>query len=416
MPMTTTPDQIDAPRVVQAPKFPEFVAMMASLMALTALSIDIMLPALPLIRDSYGVVDANAQQLVITLYMVGFGVGQLFYGTLSDRFGRKVVLGAGLAVYAAAAALCLIAPSFEVLLAARLLQGMANAAPRVVAVAVVRDLYGGRRMAEVMSFVMTVFIIVPAVAPALGSGILLLGDWHEIFLFLGVVAMAILVWTAARLPETRPRELREPLSLAWVGAAFRQVVATRQTIGYTLATGVAFGGMMAYINSAEQIYNEVYEAGGWFTLLFALVALAMAGAAITNSRLVARLGMRKIGHTALICYAAVGGVHMALEMLPGTLALPAFMVLMMLQLYCFGLIMPNFNAIAMEPQGRIAGTASSFVGFATTGIAAFLGWLVGQSYDGTALPLAAGYFAFGAASLVMVLVVERGRLWGSSQA
>ena len=142
----------------------------------------------------------------------------------------------------------------------------------------------------------------------------------------------------------------------------------------------------------------------------------MAAAAVTNSRLVARLGMRRIGHTALIAYALVGGVHMALEMLPGTLALPVFMGMMMLQLYCFGLIMPNFNAIAMEPQGRIAGTASSFVGFATTGIAAFLGWLVGQSYDGTALPLAAGYFAFGAASLVMVLVVERGRLWGTSQA
>ncbi|WP_339947715.1 multidrug effflux MFS transporter [uncultured Albimonas sp.] len=415
MPSTTSPDQVDAPRVARAPKLPEFVALMASLMALTALSIDIMLPALPLIRDSFGVVDPNAQQLVITLYMVGFGVGQLFYGTLSDRFGRKVVLGAGLAVYAAAAILCLVAPSFEVLLAARLLQGMSNAAPRVVAIAVVRDLYGGRRMAEVMSFVMTVFIIVPALAPALGSAILLFGDWHDIFLFLGVVALAILFWTGIRLPETRPRELREPLSLKWVGAAFRQVVTTRQTIGYTLATGVAFGGMMAYVNSAEQVYNEVYRSGAWFTALFALVALAMAGAAVTNARLVGRLGMRKIGHTALICYAAVGGAHMALEMLPGVLPLPVFMAMMMLQLYCFGLIMPNFNAISMEPQGRIAGTASSFVGCATTGIAAFLGWLVGQSYDGTALPLAAGYFIFGTAALIMVLVVERGRLWGSSQ-
>lgn len=414
MPADVAAGQLDASRVTQAPKFPEFVALMASLMALTALSIDIMLPALPLIRDSFGVTDPNAQQLVITLYMVGFGVGQLFYGTLSDRFGRKVVLGAGLAVYAVAAMICLVAPSFEVLLLARLLQGMSNAAPRVVAIAVVRDLYGGRRMAEVMSFVMTVFIVVPALAPALGSAVLWVSDWHGIFLFLGVVALAILFWTGARLPETRPRELREPLSFAWIGKAFRQVVTTRQTIGYTMATGVAFGGMMAYINSAEQIYNDVYQAGPWFTALFAMVAAAMAAAAVTNSRLVVRLGMRKIGHTAIICYAAIGGVHLALDLALGGLPLWLFMGLMMMQLYAFGLIMPNFNAISMEPQGRIAGTASSFVGFATTGMAAFLGWLIGQAYDGTAVPLAFGYFAFGTGGLILTLITERGKLWGTT--
>ena len=418
MSVSTPPDRSPSPApegaegpAARAPSFREFVGLMAALMALTALSIDIMLPALPLIRNDYGVADENAQQLVITLYMVGFGIGQLFAGTLSDRFGRKTVMGVGLGLYALAALACMIAPSFEVLLAARLVQGIANASPRVVAIAVIRDIYGGRRMAEVMSFVMTVFIIVPAIAPALGSGLLVFSPWEGIFLFLALVAMATFAWTGLRLPETRPPEMREPLSLTWIGRAFAQVATNRFSLGYTLATGCAFGGMMAYINTAEQIYNEIYEAGALFPVLFAMVSAAMAAAAVTNSRLVSRLGMRRIGHAALLVYTGIAAVHLGLELLPGTLTLYVFMPLMMVQLFAFGLIMPNFNSIAMEPMGRIAGTASSFVGFATTGLGAFLGWVVGQAYDGSAAPLAAGYFFFGLGALALVLITEKGRLF-----
>lgn len=400
-----------APPDRKAPGFPEFVGLMASLMAMTALSIDVMLPALPLIREDYGVADVNSQQLVVTLYVLGFGAGQLFYGPLSDRFGRKPVLGFGLLLYAAASFWCMMASSFEGLLAARFLQGVANAAPRVIAVAVIRDTYGGRRMAEVMSFVMIVFIIVPAIAPAIGSVILLAGEWHTIFGFLGLVSVAILAWTTLRLAETRPPALREPLSIRWLAGAFRQTLTTRQTFGYTMAVGLVFGGMMSYVNTAQQIYVETYDVGAAFPILFGLVAAALAAAAVINSRLVMRVGMRRMGHSALVGFVGVALLHLALEVLAGPLPIWLFVAVMMGQLFCFGFIMPNLNALAMEPMGRIAGTASSFVGAVTTGLAALLGWIVGQAFDGTALPLCLGFAVYGSAGLVAAFVTERGRLF-----
>jgi MFS transporter, DHA1 family, multidrug resistance protein len=395
------------------PKFGEFVAMMAALMALTALSVDIMLPALPQIRSDYGLSDANAQQLVITAYVVGFALGQFFHGPLSDGFGRRAVLLIGLGAYTVASVACFLAGSFEVLLLARLVQGLANAAPRIVAIAVVRDIYGGRRMAEVMSFVMMVFIVAPVIAPSLGGGFLLLGSWHLIFAFLAVVGAACLIWMGLRLPETRPRAGREAVSLAWVVAAFREALSNRQTLGYTLATGIVFGSLMGYINSAQQIFVEIYGLGEIFPVVFGACAAALAIASFVNSRLVGRLGMRRVSHTALLGFLASGVVH---AVAAATFGVPLwlFIGLISASLFCFGLLMPNFNALAMEPMGRIAGTASSFVGAITTGLAAGLGLWIGQSYDGSILPLTLGFAALGCGSLLVVLVTERGRLFRTS--
>jgi DHA1 family bicyclomycin/chloramphenicol resistance-like MFS transporter len=393
-----------------APRFAEFVAMMATLMALTALSIDVMLPALPQIRDEFGLADPNRQQLVVSLYVVGFAFGQLFHGPLSDALGRKPVLLVGLAIYAVASFACIVAWSFDALLAARFLQGLANAAPRIVAIAVVRDIYGGRRMAEVMSFVMMVFIVVPVIAPSVGGAFLLVGSWHLIFAALCVVALAAVVWTGLRLPETRAPGERQPLSPAWLAGAFREAAGNRQTLGYTLATGAIFGALMGYINSAQQIFVEVYELGAWFPAVFGLVACAIALASFCNSRLVMRLGMRRISHAALLGFVAVACLHVGLAAF-GRPPLAAFVALLALALFCFGLIMPNFNAIAMEPMGRIAGTASSFVGAVTTALAAVLGLYVGQRFDGSVVPLLAGFAACGTLGLAIVLVTERGRLF-----
>ena len=395
------------------PRFAEFVAIIAALMALTALSIDVMLPALPQMRDDFGLADPNLQQLVITSYVVGFAFGQLFHGPLSDWLGRKPVLLVGLAVYAAASLACFSAGSFGVLLAARFVQGLANAAPRVVAIAVVRDVYGGRRMAEVMSFVMMVFIVVPVLAPTVGSLFLVFGTWHLIFAALLVISLMFLVWTSVRLPETRPAASREPMSLAWLVSAFGLALTTRQTLGYTLATGVLFGSLMGYINSAEQIFVEVYRLGAWFPVVFGCVAAALAVASFVNTKLVGRVGMRRISHAALIGFAAIGVVHLGIATGFGQPPLAVFVVLMALGLFCFGLIMPNFNALAMEPMGRIAGTASSFVGAVTTGVAAGLGLWVGQQYDGSVVPLVAGFAFFGVAAVLITLVTERGRLFGT---
>lgn len=399
-----------------APGFLEFVTLIAALMALTALSIDVMLPALPAMRAEFGIDDANRQQLVLTSYVGGFALGQLFHGPLSDWLGRKPVLLVGLAVYALASFLCLAAHSFEALLAARVLQGIAGAAPRVVAVAVVRDTYGGRRMAEVMSFVMMVFIVVPVIAPSVGSAVLLVGTWHVIFAFLCAFALAVLAWAGLRLPETHPEAAREPMSVGWVARAFGQAMTTRQTLGYTLAVGVIFGSLMGYINSAQQIFVESYGAGDWFPVLFGCVAATLALAAFFNSRFVMTIGMRKVSHAALVGFCVTGVLHLGIDLVGGQPPLGVFVPLMAVTLFCFGLIMPNFNALAMEPMGRIAGTASSFFGAVTTAIGAGLGLAVGQQFDGSVTPLLVGFAAFGLVALAIVFVTEKGRLFHGAPA
>jgi DHA1 family bicyclomycin/chloramphenicol resistance-like MFS transporter len=391
------------------PGFGEFVAMMATLMALTALSIDVMLPALPHIRDEFGLADPNRQQLVVTAYLLGFALGQLFTGPLSDRLGRRPVLLTGLAVYAFAAFACVVSGSFEMLLAARLLQGVANAGPRIVAIAVVRDLYGGRRMAEVMSFVMMVFIIVPVVAPSVGSLIMFAGSWHLIFALLALIALLLFGWMGLRLPETGAAVGSMPPG--WLGAALSTILRSRLTIGYALATGVILGSLMGYINSAQQIFVDVYGLGDWFPVVFGAAAMAMAVASFVNSQLVMRLGMRRIGHAALLGYVAVSTIMLGLVLLLGALPLAVFVGLFALDLFCFGLVMPNFNAIAMEPMGRIAGTASSFIGAVTTVISALLGLVIGQQFDGSVRPLIVGFAGFGLLTLTIVLITERGRLF-----
>jgi MFS transporter, DHA1 family, multidrug resistance protein len=400
-----------APAARPMPRFAEFVLMMAALMALTALSIDVMLPALPQIRDEFGLTDPNRMQLVVTSYVVGFAVGQLFHGPLSDWLGRKPVLLVGLAVYALASVGCLLAGSFEHLLAARVLQGLANAAPRVIAVAVVRDVYGGRRMAEVMSFVMVVFIIVPVIAPSVGGAFLLFGSWHLIFGFLAAASIAALVWMGIRLPESRKADEIGVMSVGWVARAYATAATNRLTLGYTLATGAVFSALMGYINSAQQIFVEVYRLGAWFPMVFGGVAIAVAVASFVNGRLVERLGMRRISHWGLVGFVAVSLAHLAIALLFGPPPLAVFVVLLAAALFCFGLIMPNFNAIAMEPMGRIAGTASSFVGAVTTATAAAGGFFIGRAFDGGVVPLLAGFAAGGVLGLVLVLAIERGRLF-----
>ncbi len=393
------------------PRFPEFVALIAGMMALTALSVDIMLPALDQIRDDLGVTVDNRQQLVVATYMLGFAVGQVIYGPLSDRFGRRPVLFAGLGLYIVAAIACVFSSTLDNLLAWRLVQGFGNAAPRIIAVAVVRDTYGGRKMAEVMSFVMMTFIIVPVIAPSIGGLILLVGDWHEIFVLLGIFAALMFGWAALRLPETRAPEDRAPLSLAWLGGALRTAITTRVTIGYTLATGLLFAALLAYVSSAHQVFTVVYGLGATFPLVFGVTAVGMALASLLNGRFVGRLGMRRMSHAALLGFLAVGLALALAARLAEPPPLPLFMTLLAVALFCFGLIMPNFNAMAMEPMGRIAGTASSFVGAITTGMAALLGGWVGQRYDGSVVPLTDAFAGFALLGLVIVLVTERGRLF-----
>ncbi|WP_207479653.1 multidrug effflux MFS transporter [Arenibaculum pallidiluteum] len=388
--------------------FVEFVGLIALMMAITALSIDIMLVALPDIAHSFAVARPNDRQLVVTTYMIGFAVGQPFHGPLSDRFGRKPVLILGLLIFSIGAVGSALATGFTGLLAARALQGFGAAAPRIVAIAIVRDCFAGRDMARVMSFVMMVFIIVPVLAPALGEAILQFGPWPWIFGFLLLTAAAALLWSALRLPETRPAADRLPLSGAALTGAFLKVVTTRRTLGYTVAMGFLFGGLLSYVGSAQQIFVDVYGLGSMFAVMFGAIAVTMALASLVNARLVVRLGMRRVSHLALAGYVAAG-LAMALLGFPTHPPLWLLGAFLGIVFFCFGLIAPNFNALAMEPLGRVAGMASSFIGFYTTAFGALVGWAVGQAFDDTVRPLVVGFAAMGALALLTVLKTE-GRL------
>ena len=391
-------------------RFPEFVAIVASIIALNPLAMDMMLPALPNIGASFGISDGNYLQTVLSTFLLGFGVGQFVMGPLSDRFGRRPVLLGGMMLYGLASLLALFTRSFEMLLVARALQGLGTAATRVIATSIVRDCYAGRRMASVMSLVMMIFVAVPIVAPSFGQAVMVGGQWRGIFIVLMAYGLLALLWSALRLPETLPQGERKPLTVRQVLSSFRQTITNRQTIGYALAAAGVQGTLFGYVFSSEQVFTEIYHLGHYFPVAFAAIAIGIALAGFLNSRLVIRLGMRVISHTALVVYALVAAVMLVAASLH-VLPLPLYMALSTLALFTFGLMMSNFTALAMEPQGHIAGTASSLYGSITTLIGIGVGVTLGQLYDGTLLPFAIGSLICTLASVAIVLVTERGRMF-----
>ena len=390
----------------------ELVVLVASLMALNAAAIDIFIPALQDIGVALDVADENRRQLVISSYVLGFGAAQLIYGPFSDRFGRKPVLFLGLGIYVAAALASTVASSFGALLAFRLIQGIGAAATRVVAISVVRDCFGGRQMASVMSLVMMVFMAIPVVAPNIGQVILLVSSWRGIALGTALFATCVLIWTTLRLPETLHPEDRRPLTVARTLDAFRIVLTTRASLGYTLASALIFGVLFGFINSAEQIYTEVFGLGPTFTLWFSAVAIVMSAISFTNSQLVQRFGMRRLSHAALLGFIGFSALQLAVALWMGdTQPFWLFYVLIVPSFCCFGFMGTNFNALAMDPLGHVAGTASSVLGFCQTLGGGICGAIVGYYYDGTLVPLLTGYIVLSSASLVLVLIAERGRLF-----
>jgi MFS transporter, DHA1 family, multidrug resistance protein len=390
--------------------FPEFVVAIASIMALNPLAMDMMLPALPNIASAFHITIANRPQAILSTFLIGFGVGQFIMGPLSDRFGRRAVLIDGMALYCIGSVVAIMASSFETLLLARVLQGVGTSATRVIATSIVRDCYSCRRMASVMSLAMMVFIAVPVIAPSLGQAVMLLTQWRGIFVMLMLYGVLALIWSALRMPETLPVSERKSLAIRDVLGAFRQTVTNRQTLGYALAAGGVQGSLFAFVFSSQQVFTEIYGLGHYFPLAFAAIAIGVAVAGFLNARFVGRLGMRVISHGALVGFVAVAGIMLVavtMHMLP----LPLFIVLAALMMFAFGLMFANFTSLAMEPQGHIAGTASSLYGSITTLLAIGIGIRIGQDYDGTLLPFATGFFLCTLASLAVVLVVEKGRLF-----
>jgi len=406
----------------------EFVAMTAMLMALNALAIDIMLPALPNMAASFGlaaegahqivcpaVLDAgsNDQQLIIVSYMLGFGVSQLFYGPLTDRFGRRPVLFISLICYTIAAILCVFAPTFDLLIAARAFMGASAGGSRVIAVSAARDLYVGRQMAKVMSLVMIVFMTAPIFAPFIGQVMLNSGmSWHGIFWALAGFGVIMFLWVLIRLPETLPVERRVPLNPPSILRSYWRVIRTREALGYTIASGFLFGALMSYISASEQLFHNVYDTGDMFALWFAGAAIAMTASNLINSRIVERLGMRKISHAALIGFVIVSAVHAAFA-LSGPVPFEIFYALLLIAFFAIGFQGPNYNAIAMERLGGLAGSGAALIGFASSFVSASIGGLVARQFDCTVTPIFVGHFILGGLALLTIFITERGRLMRS---
>jgi DHA1 family bicyclomycin/chloramphenicol resistance-like MFS transporter len=385
------------------PSFAEFVILVSLIMSLTALSIDAMLPALPQIGSDLSVQNANDRQLVISVLFLGLAFGQLFFGPLSDSIGRKPALYAGYALYIAGALLSAAAANFTVMLVGRLLQGLGASAPRAVTLALVRDRYEGRAMARVMSFVMTVFILVPMLAPTLGQAILLFSGWRSIFASFVLLALATLVWFGLRIPETLAQEHRAPFSLRRIFEATLEIVRNRTAIGYTVSAGLISGAFLGYLNSSQQIFQEQYALGELFPIFFAVNAGSVGLASLLNTRLVMRFGMRFLVRWSLILVVGLSILALTIALLAaGQPPLWLLMAYIMATFFCIGILFGNQNSLAMEPLGHLAGIGAAVVGSLSTFISMPLGAIIGQSYNGTVLPLVAGMAILSGLSISVV--------------
>ncbi|HEV2866662.1 MAG TPA: multidrug effflux MFS transporter [Allosphingosinicella sp.] len=380
----------------------EFVVMMAALMASNALAIDAMLPALPWIGEALGVDADNRRQLVITFYLLGFGAAQIVYGPLADRFGRKRLLVGSMILYALFAALAAIAGSFALLLGARAMQGIAAAGTRVLVVAIVRDRFHGSAMARVMSLVMIVFMVVPVLAPTFGQGVLAIASWRHIFIGLAAYGLMLALWSGLRLPETLPVAARQPFSLAQIRVATAETLRVRASIGNTVAATLTFGALFAFIGSIQQIVFDVFHRPELLGLAFACIAGPMAGSSYANSRLVMRLGSRRLLLGALAAFTLSALVHLTVALSVGE-TIWSFVLLQALTMACFGLIGANAGALAMAPLGHIAGTASSLQGLITTVGGALIGFAIGQQFNGTTVPMVAGFATCGGLAVLAAL-------------
>ncbi len=371
-------------------KLPEFIAMLAMLFATIAFSIDAMLPALPEIAAELTPFAVNRAQLVLVAFVLGIGLGTLFAGPISDATGRKPAITAGFIIYIVGAGLAIVADSIETLLIARFIQGLGAAGPRIVGLALIRDLYQGREMARVTSFVMMVFILVPAVAPAIGQGIIALTGWRGVFAAFILFGLACIAWLNIRQDETLPPERRRPLNARLLLSAAREVWADRNVRIYTAVMTLGFAQMFALLASAQQLFADTYGIRETFPAWFAAMALLAGTGSILNARLVMRLGMRRMTTAAYATQTVLAAVFLMAVLsgaLPDWAAFPAFFAWAVSIFFMAGVTFGNLNALALERMGHIAGMAASLVAAAATVLSVVLATPVGLAYDGTVVPV-----------------------------
>ncbi|WP_296722224.1 multidrug effflux MFS transporter [Erythrobacter sp.] len=392
----------------------ELLWMMALLMALNAFGIDAILPALDALAADLSV-QGNDRQFVIGVFLLAGGIGSLVPGALADRFGRRPILLGAIAVYIVLSMLCALAPTYDALIAVRAVQGFFAAGVIALPPAIIRDRVGGDKMARMMSLIFVIFLMVPAIAPTIGEIILQFGSWRAIFGAMAVLGAGMAAWVYIRLPESLTEENRQPIRPRSIAVNMTRALALPSVAGYVIGSALVFGALFGFINSSQQLISETFGAGDIFPYIFGICAGSMAVASWSNSRIVERFGARRVSHTALFVFIAVAGVQVFFAFQPDE-SLWVFVPLMAINMALLGFIGSNFGAIAMNPFFNIAGAASSAHGFVRMTTAALLGGAIGYAFDGTARPLALALLASGLTCLVLVLLSEKGKLFGPSDA
>lgn len=382
----------------------EFIFLLAFLMSLSALSIDAMLPALGNIGEDLGVKSANETQYAISFIFIGMAVGQIFYGPFSDSKGRKISIFISLSIFIIGCVISMFAQNFDMMLFGRFLQGLGASGPKVVLVAMVRDVYKGREMAKVMSFVMIIFIFAPAIAPSIGEVILRNSSWNTIFFIFIILSFISMFWLGVRQKETLKKENRKLLKYEILKKDILEILCNKTVVSYTLAMGIIQGMFMAYLSTAQQILQIQYSLGDKFALYFAINAFSIGLAAIFNSKAVMKLGMRYLSSRAIIIFTLLTIIYFPISLyFSGHPPLWTFILYCILSFFNIGILFGNLNALAMEPMGHIAGTAAAVIGSLSTFISLPIGILIGQLYDNTLLPMLACYIFFGALSMYILL-------------
>lgn len=388
----------------------EFIALVALLQALHAFAIDAMLPGLGVLAAELGESVSNRRQLVIGAFLIGMGLGSLVPGSIADRYGRKPVLLGCIAIYVVLSLVSALVTSLEALIAIRGIQGFASAGLSVLPAAIIRDKFEGDRMARLQSMIMVVFMVVPMIAPSIGQAIMILAGWRWIFGAMVLLGLGMFGWVALRMPETLHPEFRQPLGPRAIARNMRDTLLDRSSIGYVLGSALILGVGWGFIQSCQQLVGEHFGAGEALPLIFGGMALCMAGANFTNSRIVERFGARRVSHAALLCFIAVAVVHLFIAR-GGSEVLWQFVVAQTLCMVMMGFTGANFGSIALQPFARIAGAASSVQAFIRLVLASLIGWVVGQAYNETAVPFVSAQLAAGLAALALVLFSERGQLF-----
>jgi DHA1 family bicyclomycin/chloramphenicol resistance-like MFS transporter len=392
----------------------ELLWMMAMLMALNAFGIDAILPALDALAADLSV-SGNDRQFVIGVYLLTGGIGSLVPGALADRFGRRPILLSAIAVYIVLSILSALAPTYDALIAVRAAQGFFAAGIIALPPAIIRDRVGGDKMAKMMSVIFVIFLMVPAVAPTIGEAILQFGSWRAIFGAMAVLGVVMGLWVYTRLPESLSPDNVQLIRPRTIATNMTRALSTPSVVGYVFGSALVFGALFGFINSSQQLITETFGAGDIFPMVFGICAGSMAVASWSNSRIVERFGARRVSHTALFAFIAVSAVQVMFAFQPDE-QLWQFVPLMAINMALLGFIGSNFGAIAMNPFVTIAGAASSAHGFVRMTSAALIGGGIGYAFDGTARPLALALLASGLACLVLVLVSEKGKLFGPSDA